>query len=450
MSESIAPPTHPTLLQAKNIAVAEAARPIAPLTGGQRLVEIDFLRGMALLGIILVNAAFFFGPVGRAMDQSWLVSEPTVDQVAWSAVDALCSFKFISLFSMMFGFGIALQMHRVDQAHGSAWGFARRRFGLLLVIGLLHGLFIWFGDILFIYGAMGFVLTLMRKLSPKTLLIVAGCIAGVIALLAAAGMLLGLVGAHYMGEFAEQSSPETVATGARGFDAILSSEWSIMSPIWMDAEIAAYSQGPLGDVLLFRALTWAFFAALSIVSYGWHVLCMMLLGMWAYKVNFWSPELSLLRRRVALVSLSVGLPISLAGVLLVWVGGFDQSWTWAVHGLTLQLGALILPAGYAVAIAACASMLPQFITKAVAAAGRMALTTYLLESVCATTLSYWWGFAWFGRVGPAQQIVAVVLIWVVLVVAARIWLRVYPMGPVEWVWRAFTYLTLHPTRATSR
>lgn len=107
-----------------------------------RVAGIDIARGFALLGIILVNARFFFLPFGSAIDPSrlpdGLVRTP-LDWAVHDAIDAVVTFKFISLFSLLFGFGIAQQAARASAAGRSRWPGGLRRLGALLAIGLVHG-----------------------------------------------------------------------------------------------------------------------------------------------------------------------------------------------------------------------------------------------------------------------------------------------------------------------
>lgn len=427
--------------------------PFAPLTPSQRLLQIDFLRGVALLGIILVNAAFFFGTLSRALDNSWTADASTIDRLAWSFVSGFCTFKFISLFSMMFGYGVALQMLRVSEAGRSRTLFALRRFGFLMLMGAMHGVLMWFGDILFIYGVLGFVVALLVQAPAKVIFIIAACIGGVLALLTLVGTAFVVLMPDSM-SFGEmpvlEFTPEQIEA-ARGFQAIRdSSYYNFGSDLWQAAETRAFTEGPWLDATTFRAFNWTISLLVAPFNYGWHVLFMMLLGAGALKIRFWDPEQAKLRRRVAQIGLGLGLPISLGGIALMWAVDFKGDKAWMLHHVSTQLGAMLLPPAYAVVIAGAAMKLPQVISRAVASAGRMPLTTYLLETTCATAVSYWWGFGWFGKLGAAQQMLTVFCIWVGLVILARIWLSVFPMGPMEWIWRVVSYESSHPQSATSR
>jgi uncharacterized protein len=460
-------------------------------------VQVDFLRGVALLGILVVNMGFFLHPFGKAMDPMWLEDASPAGRAAWSIVSALFAYKFISLFSMLFGFGVALQMAHVAAARRNAWGFALRRFGVLAVFGAAHGVLVWYGDILFVYACLGLVLTAMRGLAARTLLIVAASIAAVLVALAALGAVATVAGEAWGGAVwtqagveAPAAAPDVAASGdgtsaddapprdapngalagdalppdappagapaavppggVRGFDAMIQGSFMPASPQWMAGETAAYREGPWEDEMLFRGVTWGMCVALAFLSYGWHALCMMLLGMWAFKVGLWRPERQALRRRIAWISLGAGLPLTLASVGILWLAGFEGTGAWAGYQFLHSLTALVLPAGYAMAIGGAALLLPSIVVRVIAGAGRMALTVYLCESLLATSISYWWGLGLFGGVSGMQSLGLALGIWVVLVAASAAWLRVFRMGPMEWLWRVCTYGTLHPGAVTSR
>ena len=117
------------------------AKTLAPIGTTERIRGVDIARGIALLGILLVNVRFFFAPLAFAIDPSIELPgiKPTQsDLVAWSLVEIFCSFKFISLFSILFGFGLAMQAERARAAGQSAWGPGLRRLAVLLAIGLVQ------------------------------------------------------------------------------------------------------------------------------------------------------------------------------------------------------------------------------------------------------------------------------------------------------------------------
>src|SRR5262245_52711564 len=139
----------------------------APVSRAERIDAIDFVRGVALLGILLVNVATFFSPFGEFISPRAAREWPLHDQLARLGVTAFCTTKFISTFSMLFGFGLLMQAQRAEAAGRSAWGFAGRRLGALAVFGLLHGLGLWYGDILLLYAVLGVFVVTFRNVPAK-------------------------------------------------------------------------------------------------------------------------------------------------------------------------------------------------------------------------------------------------------------------------------------------
>ncbi|MEY5033368.1 MAG: hypothetical protein RL354_2399, partial [Planctomycetota bacterium] len=190
---------------------------LAPVASNERILGVDIARGIALLGILLVNARFFFTPLGSAIDPTVTVpgiEVTTADAIAWSVVEAFCSFKFISLFSILFGFGLAMQAVRAESVGGTRWAMAARRLGLMLAIGLVHGLFVWYGDILTLYACLGVAVVLCARLSARTVRTIAATVAGVVMLLTIATAALQYAATSFETSFAAADASPVAAAGA--------------------------------------------------------------------------------------------------------------------------------------------------------------------------------------------------------------------------------------------
>ncbi len=430
---------------------------LVPISSAERIRGVDIARGIALLGILLVNVRFFFAPLAFAIDPSIQlpgIAPSRADAVVWSLVEIFCSFKFISLFSILFGFGLAMQAERALRAGQSRWSSALRRLGLLLGIGLVHGLFVWYGDILTLYALLGVVVVVCARLSPRALL-VAALVTGGVSLLASIGSAVATwLAASFPEPFdppelvAELAALEAARTaevfsdaGPRGWQAMLDANFDTRAEAWMAGEIAAARDGPFLDALLFRAANFATSYLAALFGYGWHALSMMLLGVYALRSGLFgaTPEASRRRRRIARVTLAVGFPTAVVAPAAFWIGGFESTRAPAVHTVALELGALMLPIAYACAIVEWGPRLPRFIATPLERTGRMSLTVYLGESLLCTVLASWWGLALFGTMSDAQFTWIAPVVWLWLVVFATLWLGRFRMGPMEWVWRSATY-----------
>src|SRR6266849_9359590 len=142
---------------------------VGPVSLSERIVFIDVLRGMALFGILAANMRAFFAPID-AYDHVGVLYHNRADVLAQGFIDAFIQGKFISIFSFLFGMGFAIQMSRAEARGARFMGFYPRRVLALALFGIIHGIFIWAGDILLTYALSGAILLLFRKRQQKTLL----------------------------------------------------------------------------------------------------------------------------------------------------------------------------------------------------------------------------------------------------------------------------------------
>ncbi|MCE2652523.1 MAG: DUF418 domain-containing protein [Planctomycetaceae bacterium] len=152
------------------VAVAQTGGGSAAEPNANRLTSIDAVRGFALLGILFVNIHFFGNPLGESLTPGPPAGGSTLDLAAWWFTSTLCTGKFYPLFSMLFGAGLAIQFTRAQTRGEGFWTRPARRLAALSLIGLVHGLLIWYGDVLFMYSLVGFGLLLAVRLKVRWLL----------------------------------------------------------------------------------------------------------------------------------------------------------------------------------------------------------------------------------------------------------------------------------------
>ncbi len=410
----------------------------SPLPVGERISAIDVLRGFSLFGIVVVNAWFFGLPLAVASGQTDLAARGA-DGVAWFVVTGFFSFKFISIFSVLFGFGIAMQRARLLQRTGRAAGFLARRMAILAAFGLLHAGLLWYGDILFQYALVGMIMILLIQV-PTTIRLWLG-----VACLAVS--MTGVFLFSLLALFAPAMS-DTPDLTLRGLEAMQAANFDPAHPQWIPAEIAANREGPWTDAFLFRIVVWGFATAIFFLNYGWHVLGLVLLGSYFHDIGLFNADRRPLLGRLAIWGVAIGLPVELALAGLIQFGNPDviqRAAISAVHDVasaTLAIG-LIGVVGRACA----AKRMPG--AKTLAAVGRMSLSAYLLESVCFVALMSFWGFAQFGRLGEMELLLAAILVYCVVAALCVGWSRRFRMGPLEWLWRVGSYLGV-PRASTPR
>lgn len=135
----------------------------------ERIATLDILRGISLLGILVVNMYAFYLPMPHIDLASWFT---TPSDIVWQQnLDIYVQSSFYPLFSLLFGYGLALQWQKAQSREQNFYGTGLRRLTVLFMFGLLHALLIWWGDILMMYAFCGVFLLLLLRLHPIWLLL---------------------------------------------------------------------------------------------------------------------------------------------------------------------------------------------------------------------------------------------------------------------------------------
>ncbi len=402
----------------------------APVPGSDRIQAIDVLRGVAVLGILIVNIWSF----------AWVTaaySNPSIapggglggtDFRIWAAVKVFADTKFISIFSMLFGAGIAMMSERMDRRGVSGGRLHYRRQFWLLAIGLLHAYGIWHGDILVPYALCGFLLYGFRDWAPRRLLWLGGCAVAVVVL------MMGL---------ADWSIPYWPA----GERADVAARWA-PSAAEIGAEIEAMRGGwaeqmPVRAYYAFLVETVAFAGYLL-----WRAGGLMLVGMALYKLGVLSGRrpASFYRRLVAW-GLGLGLPLAAAGVWYNVAAGFAWEASKLGGSLFNYVGSVGVFLGYTglVMLVVRSERLARARVR-LAAVGRMALTNYIAQSLICTLVFYGHGLGLFARLGGAACLGIVAAIWALQLAWSPWWLARFRFGPLEWLWRTLSYGRRPPMR----
>lgn len=409
---------------------------LGPTREGERIEILDVLRGFALFGILLVNL-LVFNQVMMAAAVMSLPDENMIDRIATWLIRWLAEGKFYSLFSLLFGLGFMLQMMRAEAKGRRFVPVYLRRSLILLVIGLLHAVFFWVGDILVVYAVLGVLLLLFRKMRPRALLIWAVVLLSLTTLLLIAGTLL-----MDMGRQDPTIAAEIDAAFAQQRAAILD-----------EAERAAaiYATGNFMEITAQRAPEFAEMWVTSIFIFP-NVFAMFLIGAYFAKRGIFADlegHRGLLRR-LCLWGLGLGLPLNAVYATLFMSQGLSRmepSWPLVAAIGCQSAGAPLLAVGYASGLALL-WMQPTWQPRLhlLAPPGRMALTNYLLQSLIATFIFYGYGLGLFGQVGAATCIVLTIAIYTFNVALSHWWMRRFRFGPVEWLWRTLTYGQAQPMR----
>jgi uncharacterized protein len=399
-----------------------------PVVVGERLLTLDVLRGIALLGVVVANAWYWFsGLFVRMSEFGSRLRTLTPDGVAYQLVTLLVNGKSIAVFSFLFGMGLAIQAARAERRGTGIEPFYLRRMAVLLAIGVTHGVLIWFGDILMAYALLGLLLLLCRKWSDR-------------ALLGSAAVLLVVLPIALAGWSVMQSgapagpatdAAKVVAENAATLDALRSLDPARIVPV----NVKQYRETYFGE----------FWQHVYPPIFG-----VFLLGLWAGRRRVFEevPAHAAALRRVALWGLGVGMAAGLVFLAFrLRLLGIDPASPWFRPAYTTLrvLSTEPLAAGY---VAATVLLLERPAWRARLAAfapvGRMALTNYLAQSVLCIAVFYGGGL--IGRVGLAPAVGIAVAIFILQMAWSAWWLARFHFGPAEWLWRSLTYGRRQPMR----
>lgn len=392
-------------------------------TSADRIATLDIVRGVAVMGILVANLPAFGLPEAAYFNPRAWGGTGAADVAIWAANFVLVEGKMRGLFSFLFGASALLVIERAGEA---ATRVHYRRMATLLVIGLIHGYLIWWGDILSHYALVGSVAFVMRRMAVQNLLILGAVLVGVQALLGAFAAL-----AAFMPEGAAMAS----ALGAPPRAELL-------------REVAAYRGGYATNV----AHRWATNdnPLVFLLAGGGETLGYMLWGMAGLKSGFLTGAWERRRYfRIAAWTLPVGWAVYALLAALVIGRGFD--WRYlavSAMGVSTPFRPLLI-VGYACLIMLLARP-GGWLTERIAAAGRAAFTNYLGTSVFMTAIFYGWGLGLFGRLGRAEMYALVPLAWALMLLWSKPWLERFRYGPLEWLWRSLARLEVQPLKVTPR
>ena len=457
--------------------------PLQPLEQNKRVDALDILRGICLVGILLMNIEWF----SRSMVS--LGSHDTtltgIDHAVGWLIRCFVEGKFYKLFALIFGMGFAVMLLRAKEHDRpfSAW-FCRRML-VLLVIGIAHMIFIWGGDILHAYALAGFfLLFLVRKKKsqePESYLKLAiNWLMIPIFLISLVGIIFGTLLNHEKSqemwqneldiyaavnqalsdetqvntapEITDQSVLETtddsidLAITEEEYRATIIAD-AIQDKRELQAEIAeedkAFTEGSYWEATQYRISFAGFMLILSPFMSFFVLIPIFILGFWlviTQKITHHQQHKTFFRT-LATIGLFAGLPLNIASILIIEHPAIEASIALLCVGQMLfYISQYILAAGYlGLIICALNKKKWQKLLSAFAPMGQMALTNYLMHSVILTSIFYGYAGGQYGEISRAPQILIVFSIIAGQLIVSKWWLSRYRFGPMEWLWRSLTY-----------
>jgi uncharacterized protein len=418
---------------------AASEQPGGPVGAGERLVTLDFIRGVAVLGILFANITALAQPyIGYLWPPALDGGMRESDGWVWVFQLVFVDGRFRGLFTLLFGAGIMLFMERA-WARGQGRWLQFRRLAWLLLFGLIHFFLIWRGDILTLYAVWGMAALLAVRMEATKLLAI-GITVFVFGQLAMAGLMGGSWLAASDPTVQAMLSPEDLAEVARASAAALAEA---------EREVTLYGQSSWPEIVAYSLANRGGEVIQSTLIVGLtETLGLLLVGMGLYKAGFFSGAIDTpTMRRWGWIGIIVGAVLSLPAALWVRAGGFEFFHTLFVfNGLSVLL-ALPMALGYAALLTVWAPRATQhWLGARVAAAGRMAFSNYIGTSLVMVAVFHGWGLGLFGELHRIELLAFVALGWVLMLAWSKWWLDRFDYGPLEWLWRSLTYWRWFPLR----
>jgi uncharacterized protein len=414
-----------------------------PRQAAERIDSLDVIRGMALLGILLMNI--------NGMGLPFAYADPTIAGGAdglnldvWIANNLLFEGTMRGLFTLLYGSGVILLVSRLEKSRAGimAADIYYRRTMWLLVLGIINVyVLLWHGDILYPYAIFGLMLFPFRNARVRTLFLVAGLLIGI-------GILWDVSDYHDKRRLQEDAQKILVLKG-QGHETDKAQnekleEWEKFKTKKSEEELnrqiekmhQSYFTVVLEKVKGNQFMqTW-----LPYRLWVWDILSFMLLGMAFYKMRIFQGERSrAFYAGMMAAGYAVGLTVNYFETRMILGSGFDAL-VLLKADQTYQVGRLFTTMGHVglLMLFIRAGFVP-LLQRSLAAVGRMALTNYLMHSVITSIIFYGDGFALYGKLERYQLYYIVAAIWIFQLIASPLWLRYFQYGPVEWLWRSLTY-----------
>jgi uncharacterized protein len=453
---------------------------LKPLDKHKRVDALDILRGLALVGILLMNIEWFNRAIISLGAHDTTLTG--IDHAVGWLIRCFVEGKFYKLFALIFGMGFAVMLLRAKDAGRPFGAWFVRRMLVLLLIGIAHMIFLWGGDILHQYAIAGLILlawvTYKKTEDPKAYLKLALMWLMIpLFLVSFLGSILGMVFNESKYQEIWQNELDIYTAVEQQLlintdvileknDAIDSEESSAEEAILTDEELreitiaetieqrkalqadiaeedsafmqnsywqaTEYRLGFLGFMLMFTPI-------MSLVV----LIPIFILGFWLVVTEKITKhqEHHKFFSLLAKVGLCVGIPLNVASILIIQHPATAISVVLQGVGQTLfYIGQYLLSAGYlGLVVCALNKQIWKKFFLAFSPMGQMALTNYLMHSVILTSIFYGYAGGQYGEISRAPQMLIVLAIIVAQIFLSKWWLNRYRFGPMEWLWRSLTY-----------
>lgn len=400
-----------------------------PALSGQRIVTVDALRGFALLGILFAHFIYWYS--GAGLPQTVYEKFSDVGSQVVSTFNGIFIFgKFFTFFSFLFGLSFYLQMQSLQKKEGNfVWRYSWRLI-ILGIVGLIHHA-LWRGDILSIYVPLGFVLLLMRNISNRVLLVI-----GILLVLNAPARIIDVIHFFTQKPPTGSATPSIDIEAQRYYEVIKSGSFAdIIKDNWKALSSKFNFQFQSGRIYI----TLGFF----------------MLGMYTGRKKWFEhpAEAKPLIKRICKFSgwITLGIVVFAIGLFALNAAlklELDKS-----RSIQLLFSFLFDTASSSMTIFYLSGLTMlmyktrwQKILHPLAPVGKMALTSYLSQTIFGLLLFYHIGLGLFEKTAPWLNILIATAVFIFQAYLCRLWLSRFTYGPIEWLWRSLTFFKWYPLK----
>lgn len=389
----------------------------SPTKGKNRVEAIDALRGFAVLGILLANIMSFSGVRFLPFTEIKLWPSFETDLMIYKLIGIFVDTKFYTIFSLLFGIGFYFQFHKNRNNQAEFMPIYYRRLGFLILFGAIHSFF-WSGDILMIYALVGFLFTLFRNLKPKQLFTVSA-VAFMMPLLIDIIMLMWKPG-------------------------FMNPEKSLALKTYLDIEptqlVEPFMNGSFWEVthMNWHNLLWRWFDLLP-SGRPFKLLSLFILGYYLMYTGYFQEKAHSVKRLAIYSILGLGLTL-LSKQIGGSMGQFPKDWNDILYKFLFSFGQINMAFAYISIITILyKTKIGEKMMSGLKFAGRMSFTSYLSHTFFGILIFYPYALGYFGKITLWQAEIIAVIIFILQVYLAKLWLKYYTFGPLEWLWRSLTY-----------
>lgn len=401
-----------------------------------RIPALDLIRGIAVLGILVVNVASFAAPESASVSPNLPRPGTTADSLAFITVMILFEGKMRALFTLLFGASMLLFVERTQAKGRDGPHLQLRRLGWLALFGYLHFLLLWDGDILFLYAVVGLGALAMRRAPPLP------------SVLAALVLFAGWQGVGLAMWYPSVTNEAAVLSGTATPAQIQTHHEAVALARKEDQLDRVRAEQGFVDQARVRLTEEPYFPFLMVIFNWAEIFTLMLIGMALYRTGFFAggwPRQRL--RQTALLGIGLGGLLTATFTLYAARQGFPEMLMHLGSQTMLGFPHLMMALGFAaLAMLSAKTLLASAVGSRLQAAGRMAFSNYLATSLVMTAIFSGWGLGLFGQYGAFGQLAFVGLGWVLMLGWSKPWLDRYRQGPLEWLWRSLTEWRRLPMR----